>query len=162
MYLVSVLLEEMAMDLLKLAGEDPRLGGDSDEEEAGFNPGLTVPPCDSKAQLLEPSGLAGSRKNNSFYFAASSRFARCKIGCGAVCAIVTVFLAAIVGCVVGLLIGESLGRRSGRECDVAKTPLLDTAEGYNWGDKVVVRGTSYDVLDVFSSKLDINDIRDSL
>lgn len=76
-----------------------------------------------------------------------------------ICMIVSTVLAGILGCVVGLYIGESLGQASGKggegQCNKINAPV---AEPYDWGGKVVIDGTSYNVTEVFSSKLYSDDI----
>ena len=140
-------------------------------------PGLKEPPCNVKEVWTEwkSSKEVGSKKSstkNPHEPGASVGSACCnsKVVC-VVCVVLVVILAAILGYITGLLVGGGLswGRADGGvggmvvNCSAGMTGSAQV-EGqlYDWGNSVAINGTSYDVFDIFSSKLEAKDIHDYL
>ena len=166
-------------ELEELLNFDER-GEDSwGDKEKGhyFYPGLKRPPCNVKEILKEwkSSKEVSSKKSstkNPQEPGASVGSACCnsKAVC-VVCVVLVVILAAILGYIAGLLVGRDLswGRADGGgggmvvNCSAGMTGSAQV-EGqlYDWGSSVAINGTSYDVFDIFSSKLKPKDICDYL
>lgn len=147
---------EEGQALLKCDDQDP---DDSGRRGIHFYSGLNRPPynaTEAKADVEEwessRGGGVGSRKTSKSTKSTGIACIRSR-SCACVLImfiVVSIVIAGAVGCVVGLFVGDRLGR------------MVDIAEPYDWGMKVVINGTSYNIPDVFSSKLNASDIRSYL